>query len=155
MGEVFFYHLTRRSLEAVLPDLLERTLARGWRAVVRSPLPERIATLDTLLWTHAEESFLPHGTAAMPHAARQPLYLATGPEMPNAPDVLFLLDGAEGGEAELRTLSRAVLLFDGRDEAAVAAARADWRRVAALGLPAIYWAEEEGRFVKKAEARAP
>ena len=33
--EVLFYHLEHRSLDSVLPELLERTLARGWRAVAR------------------------------------------------------------------------------------------------------------------------
>ena len=31
--EVFFYHLENRSLEQVLPTLLERSIERGWRAV--------------------------------------------------------------------------------------------------------------------------
>ena len=44
--EVWFYHLERSGLDQVLPDLLERTLARGWRALVRSDLPERLDHLD-------------------------------------------------------------------------------------------------------------
>ena len=34
--EVWFYHLERTALEQALPDLLEKTLAKGWRAVVRA-----------------------------------------------------------------------------------------------------------------------
>ncbi len=149
MAEVLFYHLTQTSLEATLPGLLERTLARGWRAVVRSALPERIAALDTLLWTHAEESFLPHGIAG-PDAARQPVYLTAGTEVPNRADVLFLLDGATADPTEIGRMARTVLLFDGRDEAALSAARADWRTLTAAGLPATYWAQEDGRWIKKA-----
>ena len=35
MTEVLFYHLEQQPLERVLPSLLERTLERGWRAVVQ------------------------------------------------------------------------------------------------------------------------
>ena len=33
--EVWFYHLERTSLDQALPELLEKTLARGWKALVR------------------------------------------------------------------------------------------------------------------------
>ena len=61
-AEVLFYHLERQPLERVLPTLLEKTLARGWTAVVQSGSEERLQALDTALWTYSEESFLPHGT---------------------------------------------------------------------------------------------
>ena len=46
MTEVLFYHLQRAPLERVLPELLERSLARGWRAVVRAGYPARVEALD-------------------------------------------------------------------------------------------------------------
>ena len=36
MTEVLFYHLERARLEGVLPGLLEKSLERGWKAVVRA-----------------------------------------------------------------------------------------------------------------------
>src|SRR4249919_3176025 len=60
--EVLFYHLDRQPLERVLPDLLERCLERGWRAVVQVGSEERRDALDAHLWTYREEGFLPHGT---------------------------------------------------------------------------------------------
>ena len=42
MTEVWFYHLQRRPLEQVLPNLLERSLEKGWRAVVQGASDERI-----------------------------------------------------------------------------------------------------------------
>jgi DNA polymerase-3 subunit chi len=51
MTELLFYHLTRRRLEQVLPELLEKTLQRGWRAVVKGGTPERIDDLNNVLWT--------------------------------------------------------------------------------------------------------
>ena len=36
MTEILFYHLQHQPLERVLPTLLEKTLERGWRAVVQT-----------------------------------------------------------------------------------------------------------------------
>lgn len=152
-GEVYFYHLTRRSLEAALPGLLSRTLDNGWRALVRAGSDARVQDLDRLLWSFAEESFLPHGTAADGRAERQPVYLTAGPETPNAPDLLFLTDGAEEEPEAMRAYRRVCVLFDARDEAAVQHARAQWKRVAGAGLPATYFAESpSGGWEKKATA---
>ena len=69
MPEALFYHLTESTLDEALPGLLERSLARGWRAVVQSGTEERRNALDSLLWTFRDDSFLAHGTDAEPHAA--------------------------------------------------------------------------------------
>lgn len=152
-GEVYFYHLTRRRLEDVLPGLLTRTLEKGWRAVVRAGSQERVEELDRLLWSFADESFLPHGAARDGAAERQPIYLTDGDETPNAPDLLFLTDGAEAPPEALRAFRRACVLFDARDAAAVAQARALWKRVAESGLAAAYFAESDaGGWEKKAAA---
>ena len=58
--EVWFYHLERSDLDDVLPELLERTLSRGWKAVVRACQDQRVEHLDGRLWTYRNESFLPH-----------------------------------------------------------------------------------------------
>ena len=50
--EVWFYHLEQTSLDQALPDLLERTLAKGWRALVRTGDPARLGHLDGWLWTY-------------------------------------------------------------------------------------------------------
>src|SRR5512134_1496434 len=90
--EIDFYQLERRTLDDVLPTLLELSLKRGWRAVVQAASEERVAALDTLLWTYGEESFLPHGTARDGRAAAQPIYLTTSDENPNAAQIRFLVD---------------------------------------------------------------
>ena len=150
-GEVFFYHLLRRSLDSLAPELLERSLERGWRVTLRAGSAERLAALDGWLWTWREDSWLPHGTSADPEPERQPIYLTAGAETPNRPDALLLVDGAEAREAEIAGLARVMTIFDGRDEAAVEQARAFWRRAVAAGAGAQYWAEDpSGRFQRKA-----
>ena len=146
--EVWFYHLERSGLDQVLPELLEKTLARGWRALVRTPEPDRIDHLDGWLWTYRDESFLPHGTAEEPGAERQPILLTTGDENANASNALFLIDGAEA--ASLDDYERCILLFDGRDEQALAGARQRWKETKAAGHPASYWRQAERGWEKQA-----
>src|SRR5687768_73433 len=71
MPEVLFYHLERTTLEKALPDLLLRTLARGWRAVLKVGSDERLEALNAHLWSFDDSSFLPHGSAADGHATLQ------------------------------------------------------------------------------------
>ncbi len=85
MPEVLFYHLERRSLDDVLPNLLEKTRARGWKANVRVGSAERMEALDNHLWTYSDQSFLAHGTSAEGHDVRQPVYLTTEEDNPNVP----------------------------------------------------------------------
>ncbi len=150
MTEVLFYHLQRQPLEAVLPTLLEKSLERGWRALVRAASDERLAALDDHLWTFSEESFLPHGTDREPDAAEQPVVLTLGEGNPNGAAILFLVEGAPV-PADAAAYQRLVLLFDGNDEDALAAARADWKHVKAAGFDATYWQQDaRGRWEKKA-----
>ncbi len=146
--DVWFYHMERSSLEQVLPDLLERTLGRNWKALVRSRLSERLEQLDTHLWTYRDDSFLAHGRVDEPHAAQQPVLLTTEMENANGADVVFLLDGAEPGS--LDGYIRCIVLFDGRDEAALATARAQWRAIKTSGLPVSYWKQMARGWEKQA-----
>jgi DNA polymerase-3 subunit chi len=149
MTEILFYHLTRQPLDKVLPGLLEKTLERGWRAVVQAGNRERMEALDGLLWTYADDSFLPHGIQRDGLAEAQPIFLTTAEDNPNAATVRFLVDGAEAGE--LGVYERVVYLFDGRDDDALAKARAAWKRVKAEGHAATYWQQNDaGRWEKKA-----
>ena len=145
--EVWFYHLERTSLDQALPELLEKTLARGWKAVVRAGAAERIEHLDGWLWSYRDDSFLAHGTADEPHPARQPILLTTNFERPNAAEALFLIDGAEAGELE--GYRRCILLFDGRDEGAITQARGQWAAFRKQGLPVAYWRQGAERGWEK------
>ena len=126
-AEVWFYHLERTGLEQALPELLEKTLQRGWRAVVRVRDADRLQHLAGWLWTYRADSFLPHAPDDEPNAARQPILLTTGFEIPSRADALFLVDGSEPGD--LDGYARCVVLFDGGDEAQLAVARAQWSAV--------------------------
>ena len=149
MTEVLFYHLQRQPLEAVLPTLLEKSLERGWRALVRATTDERVAALDDHLWTYSDERFLPHGTEQEPDVAEQPVVLTLSERNPNGAAVLFLVEGAPvPGDAA--AYQRLVLLFDGNDEDALAAARKQWKAVKGAGHDATYWQQDaRGRWEKR------
>jgi DNA polymerase-3 subunit chi len=147
-AEVLFYQLERAPLDRVLPSLLERTLERGWRAVVQSGSAERLEALDLALWTYNDASFLPHGMARDGDPARQPIYLTLGDETPNGAGVRFLVDGAE--MSEFAGFVRIVCIFDGQDPEATAKARAQWKTAKAAGCAATYWRQSEsGRWEKQ------
>ena len=68
---------------------------------------------------------------------------------PNAANVRFLIDGAPV-PADAGSYARIVLVFDGDDEDAVAAARGAWSEAKAKGFEATYWQPDEaGRWAKK------
>ena len=147
MTEVLFYHLERQTLEGVLPSLLEKTLERGWRAVVQAGSEERLEALDLALWTYKEDSFLPHGTRKDGQPAEQPVYLTTSDDTPNAAGVRFLVDGATA--ASLEGLVRAVYVFDGNDVEEKARAREQWQTAKAAGHTVTYWRQNaDGRWEK-------
>lgn len=150
MTEVLFYHLEGRPLEAVLPRLLERTLERGWRAVVQVATPERLAALDDALWTYADESFLPHVTDAEADPSRETVVLTAGRGRPNGAMLRVLVEGAAPPE-DLATYERIVVLFDGADAEALAKARSLWKEVRAAGHAATYWRQNpRGGWEKQA-----
>jgi DNA polymerase III subunit chi len=148
--EVLFYHLQRQPLERVLPTLLEKSLERGWRVVVQASSDERVDALDAHLWTYRDDGFLPHGTLKEAEAAEQPILITSGDDNANGAQVRFLVDGAPFPD-DTGAYERVVLLFDGDDPDAVAAARERWTEAKAQGFVATYWQpDEQGRWVKKA-----
>jgi DNA polymerase III subunit chi len=139
--EIRFYHLEQRRIDQALPPLLERALEEGRRVLVRASSDEMVAALNERLWTYDESSFLPHGAAGDGDPMTQPIFLTSELENPNAATMLVKLSGAEG-EAE-DSFDLVVLMFDGRDEAALAHARGEWRRLKDQGRTISYWRESD------------
>jgi DNA polymerase III subunit chi len=141
--EFWFYHLEKQPLEAALPLLLEKTLERGWRALLRFSTQERLDAMDTALWTYRDESFLPHGTARDGHVPRQPVFLTLDEGNPNGAEVLFLLETA--AEAQAERFKRVIRLFgDTGEEEAKTLARAEWKTAKAAGFEVSYWRQIAG-----------
>ncbi|MGR3511794.1 MAG: DNA polymerase III subunit chi [Paracoccaceae bacterium] len=149
MGAAYFYHLTERPLEATLPVLLGKALQAGWRIEVRGTDAAALERLDGQLWNG--DGFLPHGMAGGPRDADQPVLLTTVAGG-NGASCVMSVDGAAVAPEEVSALERVCILFNAVDPAAVETARGQWRQMTEAGVAAQYWAEEGGRWVKKAES---
>jgi DNA polymerase III subunit chi len=140
--EIRFYHLEQRRVDQALPPLLERALEEGRRVLVRASSEEMVAALNERLWTYDDASFLPHGAAGDGDPMEQPIFLTTELKNANAATMLVRLSGAETSEAD-DAFDLVVLMFDGRDEAALAQARGEWRRLKDQGRTISYWRESD------------
>jgi DNA polymerase-3 subunit chi len=145
MTEIRFYHLTRTALEQVLPELLEKTLERGARAVVMTGSAERAEYLTQHLWTYNPNGFLPHGNTTDGNAAMHPVWLTDSDERPNDAGFLFLTDGAES--ARIGDYERVMEIFDGTDAEALAAARSRWGFYKKDGHALSYWQQTDKGWV--------
>ena len=149
MSEIGFYHLTRTRLDQALPKLLGRVLGSGGRAFVLCGDGERAKALDAALWTVPDPDWLPHDMAGGQDDALQPILIGTADVAPgNGARFLFLVDGADS--ARLDAYERVLDLFDGADDAAVAAARRRWSAAKAAGHALAYWQQGAGGWEKKA-----
>ena len=148
MAELLFYHLQRRPLEAVLPSLLQKCLERGWRVVVQGRTSERLQALDDHLWTYDDGGFLPHAMEGEPGSALEPVLLTTAGTNPNGAAVRFLIEQAPMPD-DLSPYDRVVILFDGEDPEALAAAREEWRKARGNGVEATYWQQDEKGWARR------
>lgn len=146
-AEIRFYHLERSLLEDALPLLLQKSLAGGRRAVVRTGSPERTEMLNQHLWTFNPGSFLPHGSSKDGDAALQPVWLTEEEENPNSAEVLFLCDGMSCEKPEAFALI--CTIFDGNDPELLETARTQWKVWKGTGLSLTYWQQGASGWEKK------
>jgi DNA polymerase-3 subunit chi len=77
--------------------------------------------------------------------------LTTGPENPNAAALRMYVEGAEVDlDRTSASYKRVLLVFDGRDDDELAAARRQWSRLKSDGFALAYWQQsDEGRWERK------
>lgn len=148
MTEHWFYHLEGATVEAVLPDLLEKTLQRSWTALVKTNA-DKLADLDSYLWTYRDDSFLPHGREDEPLADQQPIRLSATATSADGADVVLITDGSEVDD--MTGVTRCIFMINGRSETAVKEARARWTRLKNAGATITYYQQNDrGQWAKKA-----
>ena len=146
--QYWFYHLEASTLEGVLPGLLEKTLEKGWRALVKLPA-SKLAELDSFLWTFRDDAFLPHGRDDEPQAELQPILLSASTESARGFDAVFLLDGAS--VEDLGGVNRVMIMINGRSQDDIGRERGRWKTLKASGAELAYYQQDErGRWEKKA-----
>ena len=142
MTEVRFHHLERRRVDQALPGLLELRCEEGRRVVVRASSDEMVAALNERLWTYDDASFLPHGAAGDGDPMTQPIFLTSEAKIPTPRRCWSGFPAPRPAEAD-DAFDLVVLMFDGRDEAALAQARGEWRRLKDQGRAISYWRESD------------
>jgi DNA polymerase-3 subunit chi len=141
-----FWQLSRDPRERVVTLIAERTRGAGEKLLVVAGDGEQRAAMSRARWDARPEAFLANGDAAAPHAAHQPILLSSECEARNGARYVVLADGDWRDEAD--AFERVFLLFD---EAGAAAARGVWRQFDAReDVQRSYYAQEEGKWVKKA-----
>lgn len=149
---VDFYHLQKWPLERALPQLLEKVMQAGHRAVVLAASTDRVESLSNVLWTTDPNSWLAHGTAKDGNADLQPLWLTDQLENPNKATVLVLTDGMS---ADMNGYERCLDMFDGNDPDAVQAARQRWQAARDQGHELHYWQQTaRGGWEEQAQSKA-
>lgn len=118
-----FYHLTSDRAEDLLVRIAERLIDQHERLLIVSEDPVQREALDTLLWSFAADSFLPHAQSGNDDAS-QPILISASPDGANDARNVAFADGV-WREAGLG-FSRAFFLFD---ELAIDGARALWKRL--------------------------
>ena len=144
--QVDFYQLAGTSAEQVIASISEKVLGADGRLLVVAEDEAFLARLDRMLWNQAPTSFLPHGLAGGADDARQPILLSTNSDAPNQARNMLIADGV-WREAAL-TYDRSFYLFD---DDTLEGARLAWKLLAGReGIERRYWAQEGGRWIKKA-----
>ena len=143
---VDFYQLGAAHPDGVIAAIAGRLFSEGQRLLVVASEEAVLVRLDRQLWDQGAASFLPHGLAGGSDDAAQPILLSTGADAPNLARNVLIADG-EWRESAL-AYDRAFYLFD---KATLEGARLAWKLLAGReGVERNYWAQEDGKWVKKA-----
>jgi DNA polymerase III subunit chi len=142
-----FYQLGDTPPEQVIASIAEKLLAQDSRLLIVASDEGLLTRLDRMLWgSQGSTSFLPHALAGGPDDTRQPILLSTSPDAPNRARNMLIADG-EWRDAAL-AYDRGFYLFDGQT---LDGARLAWKLLAGReGIERRYWANEGGKWVKKA-----
>jgi DNA polymerase-3 subunit chi len=144
--QVDFYQLADGAPAQVIASIADKILAQDGRLLIVGADEAALSKLDRQLWDQGEASFLPHGIAGGSDDARQPILLSTSPDAPNLARNVLIADG-DWREAAL-AYDRAFYLFDG---STLDGARLAWKLLSGReGIERRYWANEGGKWVKKA-----
>ncbi len=150
MTRVDFYHLQKAPLEQVLPKLCEKAYATGKHIKILLGNDERVEFVNSLLWTYAEDSFLPHGSKKDGFIENQPIFISADENNANNAQLLILADGAMPSLEILSQYDRILNIFDGNDEIALSNARTYWKKIKSITEDLHYWQQnEKGSFEQK------
>ena len=142
MTEINFYHLMRKTLEQVLPEMLSKTLERGLKAVVKVSDKTQSEELSKFLWVYSQDSFLPHGTSEDKYPEENPVLITDKDENLNNAEYLFLTNMTWSGK--LNEYEKVLNIFDGNNNESLNNAREKWKELQTEGKHQLtYWKQTE------------
>ena len=150
MAQVNFYHLTHSSLTEALPTLVLKAAEADFKVVISVDNLRTEKEIDTLLWGYKDTSFLPHSNSQSKFAEESAIHITSDMnKLPFEPTMLFIIGGHDVDH--IGSYERCMVLFDGKDEAAVQGARVRWSNLNKEGAHSLtYWQQNtEGRWQKK------
>ena len=150
MTEIRFYHLTKKTLEEALPDLLGKALENNKRIVLKLDNADKIPPMSKHLWVCRRNGFFPHGISGDGNEDIHPIWLtASDNDNPNNADMLVLAEGAS--DSAISDYDLVCEMFNGRDNAQTEEARKRWKNYKDEGHELVYFQQDEkGSWQKKA-----
>lgn len=132
--EIRFYHLQTQGVAQAMPALAARAYEGGKRLALRLRDPAELKAVDDALWIFNPNSFIPHGASGAP--ADHPVWLQIGTANENTAETLIT---SVVDDTIYEGFSLICVMFEGRDETALAAARERWKALKDSGAELTYW----------------
>lgn len=136
--DVSFYQLLKTPLEKALPKLVEKIYESGFRILIVCESAERVAALNSLLWTFSQSAFIPHGFEGDP--TRQPIWLSTELKNVNSANLLIITNGFF---LDTNGFEKVLDIFDGTDDVSLTNARARYLKYKEKEHNMTFWRQSE------------
>jgi DNA polymerase III subunit chi len=91
IGQVSLYK-TISGIERVACILSEKCYLKNLRTVIIVPSTMQKETLNNMLWTYKQKSFIPHGSDNDPLSEKQPIFITEQFQNPNLANNLILIN---------------------------------------------------------------
>jgi len=80
LSEVYFYHVTKQTVESALPLLLTKAVETGWSIFIRVKKDINLKSFDDAIWAAQPDSFLPHAVLGSQNDDKCNILLGTEPQ---------------------------------------------------------------------------
>ena len=149
LTEILFYQASHYSLEEILQKLLAKTLQSKQRVIVRLNDLDYLTFVDNFLWSFSGASFLPHNIMGDPNSSLSPVYLTTGEEVPNAANILILINATKLSLSTFSRFNRSCLLFSESNKQCVSEHKKLWELAISDGIPSKFWVQSKTGWKEK------
>ncbi len=151
MTEILIYQASNYSLEEILQKLLTKTLQSKQKVTVRLNDFDYLNLVDNFLWSFSGDSFLPHNIMGDANLSLSPVYLTTGEEVPNAANILILINSTKLSLSTFNRFNRSCLLFSEGNEQCAIEHKKLWELAISDGIPSKFWVQSKTGWKEKSK----